>query len=328
MKRNINKQSLLHPEFLNTKSSNKYLYIYVLVFTISILLFSTLSFYTINLLNPSLILTLLIILFFSFLAAILLTLGLSIFDPIIIELANISIRLHRFENLSNPLLLHLSNEAAGTYHHSINVSNLSQKAAKKIGVNSLLVRTAAYYHDIGKIINPNCYIENQSPKEIPTDSDPRKIKENAQKIISHVSEGIKIARKNNLPEDIIDLISQHHGTSKTLYFYEKAREHGLSIKKTDFRYLGPKPLSKEAAILMLADAVEATVRTMGKISIDGIKTIINEVTNEKLTDNQLKNSCLSEKDLLKIKESFESVLLSIYHPRIKYPVTKKISRLI
>ncbi len=230
-------------------------------------------------------------------------------------------RLH-WNSLTNPLLLRLSDEAPGTYHHSIMVSNIAQKACKSIGADSLLVRTAAYYHDIGKLDEPLAYVENQADIEIPSDENAATIRKNAKTIISHVKKGQKIAVENDMPEDMIDLISEHHGTTKTLFFYEKAKDRGLKIKKTDFRYPGPIPQTKESVILMLADCVEATARAYESLSKKDIENIVSSSIEERLSDNQFKNANLSEAELAKIRRSIIESLNSIYHQRIKYQIEK------
>ncbi|MCL5019199.1 MAG: HDIG domain-containing protein, partial [Patescibacteria group bacterium] len=253
----------------------------------------------------------------AFIGAII-TVGIAIFNPILSEAMTILRRMLRIDNLSNPLLSKLSSEAPGTYHHSLNVSALAQKAAKAIGADSLLVRTAAYYHDIGKLENPTLYVENQSGMEIPTAEDGESIKKNAKEIISHVENGVKIAQIYKLPEEIIDLITEHHGTTKALYFYGKAKEKGLKMKRTDFKYPGPIPQSKESAILMLSDCVEATTRSMANLTSEQINEIVDRTIEERLNENQLKNSNLSEKDLDIIGKNLKENLRSIYHQRIEY----------
>lgn len=255
----------------------------------------------------------------SVISGLIFTSGLSFFIPILKENANIFRRTLRFENFTNPLIMRLSYEAPGTFHHSINVSILAQKAAKSIGANSLLVRIAAYYHDIGKLENPTLYIENQSGEEIPKTLDSKDIKNKAKKIISHVKAGIKIAVENHIPEEIIDLISQHHGTTQVLFFYEQAKERGLKVKKTDFCYDGPIPQTKEAAILMCADSIEAAARAIPNLTIEKIESIVSSTIEDKFIAKQLKNSELSQSDIQKVKSSFISTLSHIYHQRIINP---------
>lgn len=261
-----------------------------------------------------LIIDLVAALFLSLVVAI----GISIFNPVFADAMITLRRMLRIESLSNPLLLRLSSEAPGTYHHSLNVSNLAQKAAKAIGADSLIVRTAAYYHDIGKLTEPTLYVENQSGIEVPTSEDAESIRKNANAIIAHAENGVKIAQKASLPQEIIDLIREHHGTTRALYFYVIAKERGLKIKKTDFRYDGPAPNSKESAILMLADCVEATARATSSLTPEKIKVIVETTIEDRLNEKQFRNSQLNEMDFAKIKSSLEETLLSIYHQRIEY----------
>lgn len=301
-----------------TKNSSKYSYI--TIFSIAVLCFLVflITNFVIELSAPKFLFKVLIFLIASIFLGVSLTVGLSIFNPVLSEAMTTLRRMLRVESLSNPLLLKMSSQAPGTYHHSLNVSNLAQKAAKSIGADSLLVRAAAYYHDIGKLENPRMYVENQSGVEVPTAEDAESIRRNANEIISHVEKGVKIAKDNNLPEEIIDLIKEHHGTTRALYFYGKAKEKGLKIKKTDFRYPGPTPQSKESAILMLADCVEATAKAQPVLTDEKIREIVEKSIEERLTDNQFKNSNLSELDLAKIKTSLEETLRSIHHQRIEY----------
>lgn len=225
----------------------------------------------------------------------------------------------RVESLSNPLLLRLSSDAPGTYHHSLNVSNLAQKAAKAIGADSLLVRTAAYYHDIGKLDNPLLYIENQSGIEVPVSEEIESIKKSAGDIIAHVKLGVEIATKNKLPIEIINIIREHHGTTRALYFYEIAKEKGIQIKETDFRYDGPIPKSKESIILMMSDCVEAIARATSNLTPEKINSIVNQTIEDKISDHQIGDSTLTESEISLISNSLKETLSSIYHQRIKYP---------
>lgn len=252
----------------------------------------------------------------SLLCGIIIQNGFSFFIPSFKDSVIALRQMYRFESLSHPLLLRLSYEAPGTYHHSINTAILAQKAAKSVNADPLLVRVGAYYHDIGKLENPTQYIENQSGAEIPRNEDIESIKKNANKIILHVSRGVAIAETNHLPKEVIDLIAQHHGTTHMLYYYEKAKETGLKFKKTDFRYDGPAPQSKEAAILMLSDSCEAAARAVINLTPEIIKDIVKNAVNDKIADKQLKNSGLANSDIIKITQSLEETLASIYHQRI------------
>jgi putative nucleotidyltransferase with HDIG domain len=229
-------------------------------------------------------------------------------------------RLFRLDNLSNSLLLRLSEEAPGTYHHSIIVANLASKAAKEIGADSLLCRVGSYFHDIGKLENPHFFIENHNPYQY---DDHFEIKlnspeKNAQVIINHVKNGIKIAEEMHLPKEIVNLIAQHHGDSLCSYFYDIAKKQNpLGVKKADFQYPGPKPQSKEAAILMLADSLEASARV--KEGYSSIKNLVDNVFSDKMREQQLQDCGLSEKEIARLKKSFIASMESLLHPRIEYP---------
>lgn len=292
-----------------------YLAIFISVFSFLILL---ISHYIIVLLDPSLAIKILILTISAVFMGTILSAGILIFNPVLSEAMVTLRRLLRIESLSNPLLLRLSTKAPGTYHHSMNVSALAQKAARVIAADSLFVRTAAYYHDIGKLENPSLFIENQKGEQIPTAEDAESIRRNAKEIISHVEDGVKIAKKYNLPEGVIDAILEHHGTTRALYFYGKAKEKGLKIKRTDFKYPGPIPQSKESAILMLADCVEATTRSMPNLTADQINEIVDNAISERTDENQFKNANLSERDLAAISRCLKENLRSIYHQRLEY----------
>lgn len=300
------------------KFENKYFLLTVLVIFAPILVFFVLENYLIRTVDFSLFFEIIIVVLFSLIPAIVITIGLSVFNPTITEAVFTLRRLLRFESLSNPLLLKLSIMAPGTYHHSLNVSNLAQRAGKSIGANTLLIRTAAYYHDIGKLNEPALFVENQAENEIPEAKSADQIRGSAKKIISHIENGIKIAEENNIPEEMIDLIAEHHGTTYALYFYKKAVEKGLKIKKTDFRYSGPKPQSKESAVLMISDCVEAAVRAEQYLNKDIITQIVDNLITERITEGQFKHADLSENDIVRIKNSLIDTLMSIYHQRIIY----------
>ncbi|MFA6531932.1 MAG: HDIG domain-containing metalloprotein [Patescibacteria group bacterium] len=288
--------------------------------TLLTFIFFLISDYFVVLTTPPVALRLLILLAAAAANALIITFGVSVFDPVVLDALLVARRMNRLENLSSPLLLRLSTEAPGTYHHSLNVSDLAHKSAKAIGTDSLLVRTAAYYHDIGKLSNPSLFTENQGKTTEKPESDLQDsvLTDSAHAIISHVAEGIKIARKQHIPEEIIDLIAQHHGTTTAGYFYQRAKNLGIKAKKADFRYPGPNPLSKQAAILMLADSVEASARTLSKHSDEEIRKIVQEVVNEKVSDGQLKKSHLSPSEIEIIQSTLEENLVAIYHQRIEY----------
>lgn len=223
-------------------------------------------------------------------------------------------QLFRLGNLNHPLLLRLSTEAPGSYHHSINVSTLSHKAAKSIGANALLVRIGAYYHDIGKIDNPAVYIENQS-----TGTDKKlsflQIKKISKVIINHPAIGRKIAEKANLPEEIIQIIVEHHGTTSAKYLYEQAKIKG-NVDINDYSYTGPKPQTIESAIVMLADCIEASSKSFKSMDKLQIIDIVDSTIQEKIAEKQFSRIDISPSTYRKIRNSFIDTLCSIYHQRI------------
>lgn len=235
-----------------------------------------------------------------------------------------TLKLLELSNPNNPLLKKLLMEAPGTYHHSMLVANLAEMAADEVGANSVIARIGAYYHDIGKITRPYFFKENQLTNENPHDN----INENlsAMIIISHVKDGVEMAKEYNLPEMIIDIIKQHHGTTLVKYFYYTARnksEYPDDIKEEDFRYKGPIPNTKESAIIMLADSTEAAVRSINDPTTKKLEEMVNNIVDDKVKAGQLDNCELTLKDLSKIKECFLRALNGIYHKRIEYPKEEK-----
>lgn len=226
-------------------------------------------------------------------------------------------------NISKPLLQQLSEVAPGTFQHSMQVSNLAAAVATRIGANSQLVRTGALYHDIGKMVNPEFFTENQAPGINPHAG--LSCKESAQMIISHVSEGIKIAKKHNLPSQIIDFIATHHGLGKVKYFYNSYRnEHpDEEVDEADFCYPGPNPFSKETAILMMADTVEAASRSLQTYTEESIKELVDRLIDTQVSDGLLKNAPITFRDIEDAKTIFKEKLLTIYHSRIVYPELSK-----
>lgn len=222
----------------------------------------------------------------------------------------------RLESLSHPLILKLSSEAPGTYNHSLAVANMAGKVAKAVGANALLARIGGYYHDVGKLANPTNFIENQNDADNPHDElSPKK---STRIIINHVKQGIELAKEYHLPQDVINLIAEHHGTSRVGYFYNKAMQSGLPIKESSFRYPGPKPMDAEGVILMLADAIEAKARLVKNINPQTITRIVDETIQERLDDNQLELSGLNAVKISSIRTSFIEVLTVMYHQRISY----------
>ncbi|AND85661.1 HDIG domain-containing protein [Clostridium tyrobutyricum] len=234
-----------------------------------------------------------------------------------------TIKLLELSNPNNPLLKRLLMEAPGTYHHSILVGNLAEVATEEVGGNALFSRVAAYYHDIGKIKRPYFFKENQLGNDNPHDKITSAL--SAVIIISHVKDGVEMAKEYKLPKVIIDVIEQHHGTSLVKYFYVTMKNSSKSpedVKEEDFRYPGPIPETKEAGIIMLADGVEAAVRSINEPNKDNIESMINDIINDRLSSGQLDNCDLTLRDITKIKAAFIKVLLGIYHHRIEYPKDK------
>lgn len=288
----------------------------VLVIALINFLFFFLAYYFTHLTNGKFWSVFIVILLSSIFSGVITAFGFFVFNPVFNEVASVLRRFIRFENLSHPLLLRMSYEAPGTFHHSVNVSILAQKAAKTVGADTLLVRIGAYYHDIGKLKNPAFFIENQSGYEVPVREDSETIHQSSRKIIAHVKEGLEIAAENHLPEEICSMIAEHHGTTRVLYFYEEAKKRGLRVRKTDFRYSGPLPQSKESAILMLADSAEAATRAISNLTKEKISEIVENALLDKLNDKQFGLAGFDNDDLAKIKVSLAETLTAIYHQRL------------
>ena len=222
-------------------------------------------------------------------------------------------------NVNSSLMQDFAQKAPGSFQHSLQVGNLASEAAKKIGANALLVRTGALYHDIGKMPHPEYFIENQTGGVNPLmDLDP---KEAARIVIQHVDDGVKLGQKAHLPAIIIQFIRSHHGTSLTRFFYNTyVNSHpGAVVDDSLFRYAGPKPTTKEGAILMMADAIEARSRSLSSYTEESIWDMIVDMTDQQIKDKQFTDTPLSFKDLEDIRLVFKERLISIYHHRIKYP---------
>lgn len=238
-----------------------------------------------------------------------------------------NITLVELTNVNSNLMLEFAEKAPGTFQHSLQVSNLATEAAKRIGAKVLLVRTGALYHDIGKMSNPDYFIENQNGDN-PLQSMP--YAEAAKVIIEHVKEGERIARKHRLPDVILHFIQSHHGTSVTRYFYNsavnQAKEQGKTaqeVSKEDYAYPGPKPSSKEAAILMMADAIEARSRTLSELTEQSISAMVDQMIDLQVADGQFAETNLSFKDLEDIRAVFKQKLIEINHHRITYPTIEE-----
>lgn len=230
-----------------------------------------------------------------------------------------AVTLVELTNINSDLMIKFAELAPGTFQHSLQVSNLATEAAKKIGANSLLVRTGALYHDIGKMLNPQYFIENQVGGKNPLLE--MSYEDASQAIIKHVSDGITLARKNGLPDQIIGFISTHHGRTKTKFFYNSFINDNPSVEPREekFIYPGPLPFSKETAILMMADAVEARSRTLGEYTEQSISNMVETMIDAQIADGQLKNAPISFKDVETVKVVLSEKIKNIYHSRITYP---------
>lgn len=226
-------------------------------------------------------------------------------------------KLIELSNPNQPLLRRLLLEAPGTYHHSIIVANLAEAAATAVGGNGLLARVGAYYHDIGKLKRPMYFKENQMGDNPHDRTDPRV---SAAILTAHPRDGAQMAQKARIPAPIVDIVRQHHGDSLALYFYDKAiKLYGENVDPSGFRYQGPRPHSKEAAIVMLADTIEAATRTLNNPSPEKMEQLIRKLVNEKMNDGQLNESALTFSDLDRICATFCTVLTGVFHERIEYP---------
>lgn len=235
-----------------------------------------------------------------------------------------SITLVELTDINSSLLLEFAQKAPGSFQHSMQVSTLAMEAAKKIGAKSLLVRTGALYHDIGKLAHPEFFTENQPEGQNPLLE--MKPEDAAQTVINHVTDGIKIARQNHLPEVLINFIVSHHGTSLVRYFYNTAVNNATPktpVNAEIFRYPGPKPNSKETAILMMADAVEARSRSLKNYTEESISAMVDDMIEQQIGEGQFAETPLSFKDVEDIKKVFKERLLVINHHRIKYPTITK-----
>ncbi len=263
----------------------------------------------------------------GFISAIL-TIGILPFLESFFDISS-SFRLMELSNPNQPLLRQLLVEAPGTYHHSVIVGNLAEAAAEEIGANSLLARVGAYYHDIGKLKRPYFFTENQEAyKNTHDDMEPSL---SALVIASHVKDGIDMARKYKLPKSIIDIINQHHGTGIISYFYHKALQtssnKSTEVNEENYRYSGPKPQTKEAGIILLADMLEAEARTLNSPTSSRIKSLTQNVITRNLENGQLDECNLTLRELNKIKEVFSKILTGMFHNRVEYPDDDLINKL-
>lgn len=238
-----------------------------------------------------------------------------------------NIKLLELADFNHPLLNRLMLEAPGTYHHSLIVGNLSEAAAKAVGANSLLARIGSYYHDIGKLQKPNYFAENQNIRSNVHET----LAPSMSKLVimNHVKEGVELAKRYRLNSILTDFILQHHGRSLVYFFYRRALENSEDTEKLaeeGFRYPGPKPRSKETAIVLLADSVEAAARALKEPTHPNIEELVHKIINNKFIDGQLDECDLTLKDLEKISEVFIHILNGIYHSRVDYPEQRSVSR--
>jgi putative nucleotidyltransferase with HDIG domain len=229
------------------------------------------------------------------------------------------ITLLELSDTNQPLLRLLNEKAPGTFQHSLQVANLAEEAAFRIGANPLMVRAGALYHDIGKMHNPMYFIENLSVEKNPHDS--ISFEASAKVIIDHVTRGVEIGRKYRLPEQIIDFIRTHHGTSTAQFFYVsyKKKNPAAEIDKSKFTYPGPIPYSKETALVMMADSVEAASRSIKEFSKEVIDDLVDNIIYYQMINDQYNNSNITYKEIAIIKEIFKRKLMNIYHIRLEYP---------
>lgn len=235
------------------------------------------------------------------------------------------IKLLELANPAHPLLRRLQLEAPGTYHHSIMVGNLAEAAAEAVGADSLLTRVGTYYHDVGKLRRPAFFMENQIGIENPHDRMTPSL--SALTVGAHVRDGLELAREYRLPQAVADFIPQHHGTALLAYFFHQALERGDPFDEAAFRYEGPKPQTRETAIVMLADAVEAAVRSLTRPTPDRIDEVARRLIREKLEDGQLNECGLTFSDLNRVAGAFVRILSGVLHPRLEYPdLERELSR--
>jgi putative nucleotidyltransferase with HDIG domain len=220
-------------------------------------------------------------------------------------------------DLNHPLLRRMSLESPGTYHHSQVVGSLAEGGARSIDANSLLARVGANFHDIGKMLKPRYYVENQSGENKHDDLSPSM---SALVIAAHVKDGMELGRQWGLPKEVVAYIPEHHGTSVMQYFYHKALEtESGTVKVDDFRYPGPKPQTKETAIVMLADGVEASTRSLRRPTPSRVREMVRKIIDRKMGEGELDESGLSLRDLARIREAFIPILVGIHHQRVAYP---------
>ncbi len=252
-----------------------------------------------------------------------LTIGLLPFFESIFGLLS-DMKLIELSNPNHPLLKKVLIETPGTYHHSVMVANLSEAACEAIGANGLLARVGSYYHDIGKTVRPNYFIENQHPGQNPHDL--LSPKRSRDIIIAHVTDGSKMLEAYGMPKEIVAIARQHHGTSFLKYFYYEAKKENEEVTEDDFRYPGPKPQTKEAAVVSIADSVEAAVRSMPEPTPEKINKLVHSIIQDKLNDGQFNECDISVRELTIIERTLCTTLNGIFHNRIEYPTEEELQQ--
>lgn len=255
----------------------------------------------------------------SILGAVLFVLLLPLFEKLFDFTTDLT--LLELGNLNLPLFKKMAMEAPGTYHHSIVVANLAEVGARVIDADPILARVGAYYHDIGKLKKPAYFIENQIGVKNPHDD--LKPQMSALIIISHVKDGVEMAKKMKLPKKLVSIIEQHHGTTAIELFYKKALAMVSSVDEDTFRYPGPKPKTKESALVMLADTVEAAARSEKNITVMKLRKILKDNIEKKFNDGQLDDCPINRQNLEQVKTAFLSILTGVFHPRVEYEVPGK-----
>ncbi len=225
---------------------------------------------------------------------------------------------------TRPLLRRLAMEAPGTYAHTISVANLAERAATAVGANGLLTRVGVYYHDVGKMLKPHYFVENQQDGRNPHDR--LKPETSANIVREHVTEGVRLAEDEKVPELVIQFILEHHGTQRIGFFYDKAAaEADGELDPARFSYPGPKPQSKETAIVMLADSCESATRALQKPTLERVRVLIDNVVEGKIRDRQLDECPLTFREIAEVKEQFVKILSGVLHRRLEYPSTKHLT---
>jgi putative nucleotidyltransferase with HDIG domain len=254
-----------------------------------------------------------------------LTYGLLIFFERIFKITT-DLTLLELSNFDRPLLRELARKAPGTFNHSMTMGTMAETAAEKVGANPLLARIGAYYHDVGKTISPQNFVENQlNNQNVHENLTPE---ESVSMIVQHVKEGIELAKEHKLPQEVIDFIPMHHGRMVITFFYERAKKlYGEEkVNIDDFRYPGPKPNTKETAIIMLADGCESAVRSIENPDPTKVENIIDSIFKSRIDDKQLEDSPVNFRDIKIMKEEFLNILLGQHHKRIKYPKQEEVEK--